>query len=79
MSFRHKDCFGFQAVVKMFISDTFLVLSKHCNAQTQNYHGRNVDIESARCSPPKARSPTAYVASKGEKKPAHCENNMLQR
>lgn len=38
-----------------------------------NHHGRNVDLESARClPPPKGRSP---AASKGEKKPGHSNNN----
>ncbi|CDY57347.1 BnaC02g47280D [Brassica napus] len=40
-----------------------------------NYHRRNVDLESARCPPPKGRFLTTYAASKGEKKPAHSDNN----
>uniref|UniRef100_A0A0D3D3M4 Uncharacterized protein n=1 Tax=Brassica oleracea var. oleracea TaxID=109376 RepID=A0A0D3D3M4_BRAOL len=40
-----------------------------------NYHRRNVDLESARCPPPKGRFLTASAASKGEKKPAHSDNN----
>ncbi|CAN7121533.1 unnamed protein product [Brassica rapa subsp. narinosa] len=40
-----------------------------------NYHRRNVDLESARCPPPKGRFLTTSAASKGEKKPAHSDNN----
>lgn len=35
----------------------------------------NIDLESARCPPPKALSPTTSVASKGEKKPVPSNNN----
>ncbi|CAF1840502.1 BnaC04g19990D [Brassica napus] len=40
-----------------------------------NYHRRNVGLESARCPSPKGRFLTTYAASKGEKKPAHSDNN----
>lgn len=40
-----------------------------------NYHGRNLDLESARCPPPKVLSPTTSAASKGEKTLALCYNN----
>ncbi|KAG2310999.1 hypothetical protein Bca52824_022556 [Brassica carinata] len=40
-----------------------------------NYHRRNVDLESAPCPPPKGRFLTPSAASKGEKKPAHSDNN----
>ncbi|KAF2534113.1 hypothetical protein F2Q70_00029473 [Brassica cretica] len=40
-----------------------------------NYHRRNVDLESACCPPPKGRFLTTSAASKGEKKPAHSDNN----
>ncbi|CAN6855728.1 unnamed protein product [Brassica oleracea] len=40
-----------------------------------NYHRCNVDLESACCPPPKGRFLTTSAASKGEKKPAHSDNN----
>ncbi|CAN6988403.1 unnamed protein product [Brassica oleracea var. botrytis] len=40
-----------------------------------NYHRHNVDLESPRCPPPKGQFLTASAASKGEKKPAHSDNN----
>ncbi|CAH2046055.1 unnamed protein product [Thlaspi arvense] len=59
------------------LRDTIERILEAGNDSTENAGsvGHIPDLESARCPPPKALSPTTSVASKGEKKPAHSNNN----
>ncbi|KAH0899128.1 hypothetical protein HID58_048696 [Brassica napus] len=68
------ECFFDGLLTLMVITLAFfcLILIK---SSLLNYHRCNVDLESACCPPPKGRFLTTSAASKGEKKPAHSDNN----